>query len=296
MHRATVLPFAFAVLAACHGTPPQPKLTPLAVTTPIAVHYEGSVGALTPADDAALAAPSPDTAAPGTPAVAFRATLLELPRDEARALVPDLGCAAPPPVEVLADGSMRAWSERGVTDSDGPMFTTRRQRAIGLGGGRVERTALRSALTTLASHGRVAMAPMASAAFDTSATLTVQKQRAFVRGMRLAAIADSVLVDDIDVATFDEGARFRFTAHRHGSDVAVDVEWLDVRAVLPVPYGGGIQLPVLERHHVTARAVLRENDGLVLGSLPGRDGDSVLLLCVEIDPLGTSVARHENGR
>jgi hypothetical protein len=289
--RSRALATALVLLpaAACHSGPPAPP--PLLVTGTVDVEYEGRIAPLAEGETDTLPESELRTAAYGTPTVVFHTTVLELPLAEARAFVPGLVAEAPPPVEALPDGSTREWSERRVVSSAGPMHTTRRQRAVGLAGGLVDRAALRSAMPALIARGEVATEPLTAAStLGNTLTLSTQNEKAFVRGMRLTAVADSILVEDIEVATFRVGWSFRLTANAAGDALEVAVQWNDARAVHPVPHGGGIQLPVIERHRVSTRAVIDGGSSLVVGSLPGHREGTVQLLCVEIDPPAVATA------
>jgi hypothetical protein len=266
MSRLLCLCLPLSVLAACKTSPPPPARLPIHTLFPVT--YEGDVAPLAADADAPVPEPSPATHAP-QPSLSFRTTLLELPLADARELAPELVTPAP-------TGKPSA---RGVTD--------RRIRALGLAGGHVDPALLRQSIDELQRRGHAYAGPLVATGLGGTATVSVSKRTAFVRSLHIAPVDDSFLVDDVDVATFEHGSWLTFAAQRDGDALRIGVEWQVRDPLVPIPVArtqlASLQVPVLARHRLGASAIVAAQDGLVLGSLPGRRPGTVMLLCVEVE-------------
>jgi hypothetical protein len=251
---------AAAVLAACHSSPPLPKA--LTVRNPFAVAYAGRVSPLSADDAPEPAEPAPESALAPRRVVAFRATWLELPVDEAHQLLPAL---------------------------------TTQEAPAGFGGGHVEPAMLREALAGLADRSQVCHTQRATIGVGDTARVSTLSQRAFVKSLRLARAADSLLVDDLEVGVFEYGSSVDLAVAAQGDGLCIGVEWSEVTPVLPIPFTNApmasVQVPVLRRHTLTASISVTGSDGFVLASLPADAVDAVRILCVEVEPWGPLAAR-----
>ena len=289
MRRALPLA-ALAGITACASAPPPPE--PLTVRDPFPVTYDGRVSPLD-ADDLPTQGSQQegDSAATLAPrrVVAFRATWIELSLADARALLPSLAAAPPPDVEPLPGGATRTWDDEFVsTRGPASASSSRRTRNLGIAAGHVEPAALNGALARLGDRASVVSRQQIAVGVGRTAELATWNQIAFIRSLRLAPAADSLLVDDVDVAVFQHGSRVAFAVAAQDGALRIDIDWRETIPVRPIPVGrtsrATLQIPVLERHRLTASTTVAGTDALVIASLPGNERGDVRVLCIEVDP------------
>lgn len=253
------LAVAAPLLVACHSAPP-PRPLPVWDTFP--VDYRGS---FEPAEqlpaDATLRADEPTTIAAATgapsPAIAMRATLVELPADELRAILP-------------------TWPRPGPR----------------LQGAHVERDDLTRRLGDWRARDLVVGAPQLVCGLGAHATFHDLKRTAYVSRLDLKFGADPLLVDPA-IGLYEHGLELRLAPRRDGDRLALAFEWRSRDRVLPRPLGrvregrlGTIELPMLLDQQIRGDAPVVPGTALVLGAMVGGREDTIRLLCVEVDAVG----------
>lgn len=249
------LAVAAPLFAACHTASP-PRPLPVWDTFPI--DYRGS---FEPAEqlpaDATLRADEP-TVAPGTAAsgapIAMRTTLVELPADEVRAILP-------------------TWPRPGPR----------------LQGAHVEREELARRLGEWRARNLVVDAPQLVCGLGAYATFHDLKRTAYVSGLDLKFGADPLLVDP-RVSLYEHGLELRLAPRRDGDRLALAFDWRTRDRVLPRPLGrvregrlGTIELPMLLDQRIRGDAAVVPGTALVLGAMVGSGEDTIRMLCVEVD-------------
>ncbi|MCA8973212.1 MAG: hypothetical protein KDC98_00750 [Planctomycetes bacterium] len=262
---------------------------PVPIRDTFAVAYEGSIAPL--ASEAFFEASTPAPLVPTRSAI-VRVTVLELPLDEARRVVPGLVVPAPAAVEGLPGGGERLWTDSRVQtiDAHGLMLGPR-IRALGMNAGHVEPRRLQQALSALTRRGRVLDTAEGAVAIGSTATITAATKMSFLRSMTYGAASDSVIVDDVDIGRFEHGTQVKLGLRPDGVRFAVELEWLQKTPVSQLDSPWGLQMPVIGEHRVqtSATVTMAGPEAVVVGSLPGRARGTVQLLCVEIAPPRSSV-------
>ena len=257
-----------ALLAACHSSPP----TPLPIWDTFRLEYRGRVvpAEKLPRDrdlrsvDPALPVESVAT----TRAIAMRATLVELPADEVRALLP-------------------AWPHKGPR----------------IQGAHIEQQDLARRIDDWRARHLVVAEPLLVCSLDRHATFTDLKQTAFIGELDLKGGADPLFVDPV-VDAFEHGLELQLAPRRDaGTDaLAIAFDWRCRDRVLPRALGrvregrlGTIELPMLVDQSVRGEAPAVPGATLLLGAMVGGQPDTIRLLCIDVDD-ARAAALHKADR
>ncbi len=258
---AAFVPLLPALFAACQAVQPQPR--PLAVREPFPVAYVGRIEPAQPLpDDVTLAGeaawPAAPAAAAGSGSITVRATLVELPIDEVRALLPGWPLAA----------------EQGQ-------------------GARLAADDLAARLADWHARGRVVAQPTILIDNGHQGTLRAGKRTAYVSRLAIGAFADRGVHGDpwtIDphVAVFEHGLELTFAPERRGSATSLGFTWRQRDRVLPRPVGyvhdgrmGAIELPLLLDQTVRGDVDFVSGEALLLGAVAGNVENTAVLLFAE---------------
>lgn len=259
----TLAPFvALSLFAACRSTPAP---APLVVLTTFAVDYTGRIAPI--AEPGAIedlnAFPA---AAPGDDAWHCRATVVELPKALAYEWLPLIAEGSEPPARIGAP-----------------------QRVPTVLGSVVAGKDLHHTLHALDGAIVLETMPIAVAPAAT-AVRQVADHCAYVAALDLKAITAQRAIVDPCVRSFRYGQRFEFS--RDPSGEAFTFVWHIEEPVTPIPVVKTryalMQAPMLVRHAFRGTVTLQAGQGLVIGSVPGRDDEHVRVLCVDVLPTAPS--------
>ncbi len=258
---------ATSVLVATLFTGCQAPPRPLVLRDTFPVTYEGHIAPAQPLP-AGLTPSCGETAAEelapscsSDAALTVRATFVELPVDEVRALLPE-------------------WPPQGPR----------------IQGAHLAKDELARHIADWRTRGAIASQPLLVVGFGQDATVRHTKRTAFVSRLELKGSADAFLVDP-EVGLFEEGVELQIGPRRQGGTTSLTFAWHNRDRVLPRPIGqvhegrmGSIELPILLDQRVHGAADLVPGCSLLLGGIVGSEEGTVVLLCVETDEGQTAVA------
>lgn len=281
-----------AVLTACTSAPP--AVDPLDVRDVVAAPYEGSIRTVEASDEGdqgsvAVAAPRSTAGATSGRALACRATWLELTREQAREFVPALAAPPPPERQSLRSGERRLWTRSHFYAEGGESHVSKSPRlhALGTALGHVDPAALRTALKQLAAARRVVTTAEARLVVGAPSEIEIEKQRAFVRSLRLGSVADSFVVSDVEVGTLAYGTTLHLSVHERDAEFVLELAWEQRTPVLPhavaTTFHGAIEIPALACHRIAVSTPLAPRDALVVAALPGSTPEHLRVLCLELE-------------
>lgn len=271
-----------------------------------AVGYRGEVvalGAAVPFPDPVVAKPSADDAR----LVTVRTTLLELRVETAERFVPSLLTKFDPPAAPTVVHAAPAALPAAPAADAGKLQPRPPEPAQGFGqlpgapaakdpnslatmrGVHVEPAALKRALGELlrSGHARLIGEPEVSCAEGTEAAVSCLDQTALVQRIDLVPSGNSEFAFDLAVGPVQHGTWLQLSPHRTqdgGLQLGIRMQLREL--VQPVPVAatrfGRLHVPAVAIQDLRALEVVKVQDGLVLGTMSGKEPGLVVLAIVEV--------------